>query len=349
MLIKRYIECNFEPEVCNLDCTYCYLTQQKRKRQLSEPVKFSPQYVGKALSPNRLGGRCFISLSVAGETLHSEYIIDIACELLKKGHIVNITTNGTLKNGFEKLFSRKDVPYEHLLITFSFHYIELLRLNLMDSFWENVNRAKTKGASFYIKLNLCDDYIPYLDNIQKICEEKIGFLPQLELTRKENKGHHTIMTKFSRSEYQSFGKNFDSKLFEFTCSNFRNNRKKNFCYAGDWSAVVNLRNGEMRGCYCDERKQNIFDDLGRKIQFAPIGNNCASYCHNGQHFLSWGVIPELKVPSYAELRHREGIHEFTDEMILYTDCKLEDSNRKLPKIEKQIYNLIYTWYKWKNF
>lgn len=81
-------------------------------------------------------GECFISLSVAGETLHSDYIIEIAIELLKEGHIVNITTNGTLNNKFIDLLNRDNVPYDRLLITFFLHYIELIRTNLIDKFGE---------------------------------------------------------------------------------------------------------------------------------------------------------------------------------------------------------------------
>ena len=268
MKIKRYIECNYAPEVCNLKCDYCYLSQEDRKKQRVLKEKYTPKFVRKALSTKRLGGECFISLSVAGETLHSDYIIEIAIELLKEGHIVNITTNGTLNNKFIDLLNRDNVPYDRLLITFSLHYIELIRTNLIDKFWENVKYVKNRGVSYYIKLNLYDKYIPYLDNIIEMCEKNTGDKPQIEVTRKINGDRHTFMTQMSNRNYYESAKEYNSKLFEFTFYNFNKNRKEYFCYAGDWSLVVDLRSGETRGCYCDCRHQNIYN-LDQNISVHP--------------------------------------------------------------------------------
>ena len=60
--------------------------------------KYTPEHIGKCLTKERLGGVSFFSICGAGETLAQPETLKIAKELLKNGHIVNITTNGTLKN-----------------------------------------------------------------------------------------------------------------------------------------------------------------------------------------------------------------------------------------------------------
>ena len=51
-------------------------------------------------------------------------------------------------------------------------------------------------------------------------------------------------------------------LFDFTVKNF-NEKRKEFCYAGDWSGVLNLETGLLRKCYSDNGGQLIFDDISR--------------------------------------------------------------------------------------
>ncbi len=171
--IKKYIECNLSPEVCNLNCKYCYLTQENRKNLGTKDLDVSPEFVSEAISPKRMGGICFVSLSVAGETLHSDFIIELAKNLVMKGHFVNITTNGTLTKQFEKLLNDKSINHK-LLITFSCHYVELKSKGLLQQFWDNVNTAQLSGASICVKVNLCDDYVPLLNEIKNECIKNTG-------------------------------------------------------------------------------------------------------------------------------------------------------------------------------
>ena len=55
---------------------------------------------------------------------------------------------------------------ERLQVAFSFHFLELKRLNKMNIFFENVNKVKSAGCSILVQLNLCDEYIPYIDEIK---------------------------------------------------------------------------------------------------------------------------------------------------------------------------------------
>lgn len=94
--IKRFIECLIPLTICNLKCSYCYVSQENRKTQQPANFLYSPYIIGRALSRERLGGICYISMCGAGETLLAKEMPDITYNLLKEGHYVNITTNGTI-------------------------------------------------------------------------------------------------------------------------------------------------------------------------------------------------------------------------------------------------------------
>ncbi len=338
--IKRYIECNLSPEVCNLDCKYCYLMQENRKNQGTKKLDFSPDFVASAISPKRMGGICFVSLAVAGETLHSEFIIELAKKLASNGHYVNITTNGTLTKQFAKLLMDEKLNRK-FLITFSCHYIELKKKFLKNIFWDNVKMVRAAGSSICVKLNLYDEYIPLLDEIYEECVRNTGAPPQLELTRKEVANTHVLYSKYDINNYRRFGQRFNSKLFEFTCDNFKKKREKFFCHAGDWTMVLDLATGEAKGCYCDYRTQNIYSNLSKEVVFSPIGNNCSGYCHNAQHFLAWGAIRELDEYSYGVIRNRESANWQNEEFRQFASHFLHENNREYSKIERLYYNLRY--------
>ena len=133
--IKRFIECLIPVSVCNLKCDYCYIIQQNRRKMEIPQMKYSPEHIGRALSKERLGGTCYISICGAGETLIQKEIIDIIECILKQGHYVNITTNGTLNDRFNDIIKLPKDLLERLNFSFSLHYLELLRLNKIDDFF----------------------------------------------------------------------------------------------------------------------------------------------------------------------------------------------------------------------
>lgn len=147
---------------------------------------------------------------------------------------MNITTNGTLKNRLKQIIETNKDYIDHLRFSFSFHYLELKRLNLIENFFENINMVKNAGASILVQINLCDEYVPYLDEIKRLCIEHVGAMPQVATTRKEMEKLKEVelMTKLSKDEYVELGKSFDSPLFDFTMKNF-NKKRSEFCYAGD--------------------------------------------------------------------------------------------------------------------
>ena len=128
--IKRFIECLLPVTACNLRCSYCYVIQRENNKGKLPELKYSVEQMSKALTVERLGGVCYFSICGAGETMLPAVTQDIVKALLSNGHVVNITTNGTLTNRFEELLSKLDGDEcKRLHFAFSLHYLELVRLN----------------------------------------------------------------------------------------------------------------------------------------------------------------------------------------------------------------------------
>ena len=339
--MKRFFECTIPTTACNLKCSYCYVIQENRRKNEKADFLYSPEYIGKALSVERLGGVSFISMTAAGETLLPKEISKITHEILKQGHFVNITTNGTLSKRFDEIIDFDEKFLKKLNFSFSFHYLELLRTNNMDVFFENIHKIRQAGCSFVLQVNLCDEYMPYWEEIKKISLKETGAFPQVALTRDETfrhiDGKYRILTK-DVENYCKVGDEMNSPLFEFTCKNFMVTRKE-FCYAGEWSAKINLGTGEMTGCYGNGVCQNIFKNLDVPIQFKAIGNNCCfQYCFNSSHFMSLGVIPELITPSYGDLRNRKEAGWYSKQMEQFLSEKLYDDNKQCTGFGKNVAN-----------
>lgn len=334
--IKRFFECLIPVTVCNLKCSYCYVIQRDYRNMKLCELKYSPEYIGKCLTQKRLGGPCFFSICGAGETLVQPEVVDIAHELLKNGHIVNITTNGTLTNRFKEFENFLPEELERLHFSFSFHYLELKRLNLIETFFENVKFIKKIGSSMLVQLNLCDDYLPYLDEIKKICKENIGAYPQIAATRKESYGLKKVQlyTDMSEEEYVSKGREFESELFEYTMQNF-NVKRKEFCYAGERSGTLDLDTGALRKCYGDTKPQMIFENPTEPIKFEAIGKYCrSSFCFNSSHFMSLGVIDNGDCRTYCGLRDRPEAGWFNETVKYALSRKLSETNGPYSIINK---------------
>lgn len=337
---KRFIECLLPVTICNLKCSYCYIIQENRRDMKKADLQYSPQHIAKALSPERLGGVSFISICGAGETLIQKEAIDIVYELLKVGHYVNITTNGTITKAIDKISNFPKKYLDRLHMSFSFHYLELREKNLLNIFFDNIRSVRKAGVSILVQCNLNDEYIPYLEEIKKLCLENVGAYPQLCATREEYP-QVSLRTKLSDEKYYQIGKQFNSPLFDFTMKNFKVKRKE-FCYAGDWSGVLNLATGELRKCYGCGKAQNIFEDLSESIKFEAIGSNCPlSYCINSSHFMSLGIIPTMESPTYGALRNRISADWYSKTMRLFLEHKLSESNDEYSIIKKSKIDFKY--------
>lgn len=340
--IKRFIECLIPVTACNLKCGYCYVIQRDNRKNKMAQLKYSPEQIGKALSKERWGGVCYFSICGAGETTLQKGLEDIVLEILKQGHFVNITTNGTIGKRLDDIIFKVAGYVDHLQFAFSFHYLELVHLGLVDTFFENVNRMRDIGASILVQINLCDEYIPHLNEIKRLCIEHVGSMPQVAATRKEERGLQKIelLTEHTQQEYVNYGKSFNSPLFNFTMKNF-NVKRREFCYAGDWSGTLDLSTGILRRCYSSYIHQDIFKNPNEKIRFLAIGNCCGSpFCMNSSHFMSLGVIPEIDTPTYVELRNREEANWYNSTMKEFANTKLADSNDQYSALKKVYSNFV---------
>lgn len=339
--IKKFIDCFVPVYKCNFKCEYCYISTWKdwKQEKYSEEVKYDIKTIRKAFSKERWGGPVMINFCAAGETLLCKELVPIIKELLEEGHYCMIVTNGSLTAKFKELAEFPQELKNHLFIKFSFHYLELKKLNLIEKYFNNVELMKENGISYTIELTPSDIYIPYIQEIKDICLEKVGALPHLTVCRKEN-GNVPIMSKLNKEEYIETWKSFESDLFDFKMSIFGIKRKE-FCYAGSWSYVLNLVDGNLRQCYRGKVLQNIFKNTNEPIKEEPIGCNCQdAHCWNGHAFLTFGDIPELKTPTFEKVRNKKTSKGdwITKQMAEFMSTKLYDNNRQLTEEEKYKYN-----------
>lgn len=336
--IKRYIDCSISTEACNLRCHYCYITQKRqfnnKINEFSQPIS----YIRKAFSKERLGGVCLFNLCAGGETLLPEYMTKIIYELLQEGHYVMVVTNGTLKSRFIEISKWPIEFLERLFFKFSFHYLELIRLNMLDRFCDNVELMKKSGASFTIEVTPSDELIPYIDEMKEVCIKKFGALCHITIARDETTAGFDHLSNYSFEEYCKIWGVFDSKLFDFKSSIFYKKRRE-FCYAGDWSITVELLTGEYKQCNYEKPLGNIYADMDKPLCFEAVGQNCSmAHCYNGHSFLVFGDIPDLNINyNYAQLRNRvctDGSEWLGPVMKDFMSTKLIESNKEYSCIKK---------------
>lgn len=339
--IKRFIDIAVPVQTCNLRCPYCYIAQEDKFLAALPYFMYDAKTMGKALSKERLGGVCHFNLCGGGETLLPPQMTDILYELLAQGHYLAVVTNGTVTKRFEEICSFPEEFRKRLLFKFSFHYTELLRLNKFDVFWDNVHRMKNAGCSFSVELTPNDETIPYIDDIKKMCMEQVGALCHITVARKETDPELPILTDLSREDYIKTWGSFDSDLFKFKMSTF-NVKRKEFCYAGYWTATLNLGTGILRQCYCGKYIQNIFKDIDKPIKWQAIGTHCTEpHCHNSHVWLTLGDIPTLDTPTYSSMRNRvceDGSEWLQPEMKEFLSEKLKDNNTEFTEKEQKAVN-----------
>lgn len=337
--IKYFFECLIPITACNIKCHYCYVVQRDNRKMKMANMRYSSEHIGKALSHKRLGGVAYFSLCGAGETMMQKDLPELMLALLKEGHYVNVTTNGTVTKAFRRI--AEIIPQEllkHVQFSFSLHLIELKRINLVDSFFENVNYVKKLGCSFLVQFNLCDEYEPLFDEIKQLCIKHVGALPHVAATRDEQNLSKDIRlyTRHTRDEYEAKGREFDSPLFDFTMQNFMVKRHE-YCYAGKWGGSLNMATGEFKPCYASPVTMNLFKDIDKPIKFHSVGHHCLSpFCMNSSHFISFGVMPEYVSPTYYELRNRKtnkAENWINDDMRHVMSQKLYDNHERDSKID----------------
>lgn len=341
--IKRFIDCYLPVTTCNFRCHYCYITQQHKFDATLPKFKYTAEQIGQALSQERLGGVCCFNICGGGETLLPPETLKIAEAILKQGHYVMIVTNGSLSHRFDEIIKISPHLLKRLLFKFSFHYLELKRMKILDKFFDNVTKVKQAGCSFSVEITPNDELIPEIENIKKICLEKIGALPHITVARNNTIPELPILTNLSPKDYEKVWAQFSSKLFEYKLSVF-NKKRKEFCYAGDWTGYLHLGTGYLQQCYKGKILQNIFEEPQKPILFCAIGNNCKeAHCYNAHAWLCFGAIPELNTPAYSEMRDRvtsDKSHWLTPEYSKFLSTKLKESNQRYSCKKQKIINQI---------
>lgn len=101
--IAAFIEVLIPITACNLECHYCYIIQRHQRAMEAPKFHATPSEIGYALRPERFGGRLYVSLCGAGETMLTKELPEIVKSILEYGNYINITTNGTIRKSFYKI------------------------------------------------------------------------------------------------------------------------------------------------------------------------------------------------------------------------------------------------------
>lgn len=278
-----------------------------------------------------------MNLCAGGETLLAKEVLDIIHALLEEGHYIMVVTNGVLTKRFDEIASFAPELLERLFFKFSFHYKELVRLNKIDEFFDNVLHMKRCGCSFTVELTTNDESVADIEVIKELCMSRLGALCHVTLARDDTKADTPLLTKYPIQEYKDIWGGFSSALFDFKLDLYQVPRKE-FCYAGEWCAYLNLGTGELYQCYRGSILQNIFKNINEPIRFVPIGYHCREpYCYNGHAFLTLGAIPDLKAPAYAQMRNRtmaNGEEWLTPVMKQCMNSQLKDAHTEYSPLQK---------------
>lgn len=335
MEFKRYLDCYIDTETCNLRCQYCYIALLERFHNHLYLAEHSPEEVRKALSLDRLGGVCLINLCAGGETLLSPEVVPLIKALVSEGHYLMIVTNGTVTKRLEEIRERlTEEELKRLFFKFSFHYAELKRLKIMNRYFENIRMMRSSGCAFTCELTTSDDLIPEIDQIKEIVKSELGDYCHVTIARDDRTRDIKHLSSLSWEDYMDTWKSFHSSLFDFKTTIFSKKRKE-FCYAGDWTLYVNLSTGEYRPCNCGRVLGNIYDE--KELNFCAIGRCELPHCYNGHSWLVLGAIPQFTDVTYADERDRIGLkneHWLNPEFREAFQTKLEHTNQQYSSVRK---------------
>ena len=329
--IKRLILCPLTTSICNLRCQYCYLSQRGNAYQGKQAeFLYSPEYVAKALSKQRLGGTCYFNLCADGETLLTKDIEKYIFALTNEGHYVEIVTNLTITSELNKILDLCNNLLDRITFKCSFHYVQLKKRGLLDVFASNVNKIWGKGGSANIEITPDDELIAYIDEMKEFSIKHFGALPHLTIARDDRRGHD-FLTNLPLDEYTSIWSQFDSDFWRFKMNTF-NVKRKEYCYSGAWSLIVFLETGIAKQCYYSRFEQNIFKDINKPIKWLSIGKCLDTHCYNSHALLTLGCIPRFTDVKYGNIRDRiriDGKHWIQEPIRSFLNSKLEESNEEL--------------------
>lgn len=342
--IKRFIETFIPGTTCNLKCHYCYLAQNNVSTHQKADFHFSREQMRKAITKERLGGACYFNLCADGETLLEPRTVEFMRDALELGHYTAVVTNGTLSARFKEIALWPKQLRENIFFIFSFHYLELQRLNLLSVFFDNVRLMRDSGCSFTITIVQCEEYIQHYSDIKELFMKELQLMPQIAKYRDDLSEGITIKTSRPVDEYFDIGiKEFHSALFQFEKETYQKNLRDHFCYAGDWQFYLNLCTGAMHACYSQPCFNNLFERPEEPLHFTAIGKHCrVPYCYNGSARLPFGLIPSYDFDyywQYFDCVNSNGISSITDHMKSALSSKFYNLHKKYSPLKKLVINL----------
>lgn len=299
--LKMFIDVMVPVTSCNFKCDYCYLSQLNVINSHLATEYHDEKYIRYCLRRERIGGTAFINFCGIGETLLCDKLYPVVKELIEEGHFIQIVTNATITKKVLE-YVNGDINAGHLFFKCSLHWRQLKEKNMLAIFAENVNAMRRRGISVTIELVPEDSIITDISEIKGYCIENFGALPHVTVTRDERYDDNRIYTKLTEREYEKIWGNFDSSMFNFK---MKNRSKPGECYAGLWAGELNLATGDLYKCTNNPWLCNIYENPDDDIPFEKVGIKCAlPYCFNNHAYITLGLIPAVKAPTYLEMRDR---------------------------------------------
>lgn len=93
------------------------------------------------------GGTCVFNFCSFGETLILPQNVEYCKRILAQGHFLGIVSNMTITKNIQELLNLPAEWRSRLFFKCSFHYMELKKRGLLETFVKNVNDAWNAGAS----------------------------------------------------------------------------------------------------------------------------------------------------------------------------------------------------------
>lgn len=309
---------------CNLKCEYCYLDSPKPDKKFCTPKELI-----RTFSKKSLGGCAFFNFVTLGETLLCDENIEAIKLFLEEGHVVNVVTNLTYSKNLEKLLLLPEELKSRLIIHASLHYLELKKKNLLDEYFNNLQRCKEAGVSFHMDLTVYEKYMPVLEEIKEVCLLKTGLLPNITIALDKDKNWMPF-DFYNEEAHKKIVDVFEAKELDIQRNIFFDKEENKPCMAGRWSLVYYWSG--RRCTACNGIKVNIDTPFVNSDGVKWLGGGdtviCPfKRCFCGEIFLTWGLLPERNdIPTFFEFYLKEkGFYSETVKKL--TDVKLSDNNR----------------------
>ena len=300
----RLLCCKIPTTACNMNCHFCYVDRERFPKEAQKKL-YDPQLVARALTQERLGGKAQLQLCAFGETLLDPQIVEVTELLLKNGHYVAISHNGTIRKTIERFCEFPAEMKERLHFFISLQWEQLKKMNLLDEYADNIRMIKDADISFSVSVTVEDCLVPEIPAIKQYCQEEFGVLCHILECRDETKKEVPRMTEYPLEEHKKNWGSFDSLTFD-TQQIYWGEHRDEFCYMGEAVGYLDFDSGIIWQACQGKKLCNIFDDLDEPIRFCALGHNCkVAHCYLGNILLGFGgVIPEIQYPSFAVQRDR---------------------------------------------